>query len=327
MKDIVELRKHVRGVDVVLVTPFQDDGDIDVNALKANVQWLVEFGRGKDVFLTALGTFGECYALNDDETRLVTKTVVEQVQGRLPVFVGTGRPGTKATVELCKYAESVGADGVLVIHPYYMTPSVEGMYQHYETIAQSIKIGVMIYNFAEITKSWIDPRLMVRLSQIENIVAVKENTQHIGQYYQMQRALDPDKIAILAGLGEMVFPFEALYPACKGFVSGLANFAPQLSYDLYEGVSRGDLAKVRQLVERIGIFHTFVGKVSAAHGPCPEVLPTPHGVGSMLISSAKHAMDLVGLDGGKVRLPLTELTAQEHSELRDVLVVMGLSVT
>jgi len=272
-----------------------------------------------------VGSTGEFYAMSDDEHKQVIKTVVEEVNGRLPVFAGTGRAGTRETLALTRYAQEVGADGVQIVLPYYHIPSEEGMYQHFKTIAEGIDIGIIIYNNPAVSGSWINPPLMARLSEIDNIIGDKENTPDIMRYYQMQKTVDPAKMAILCGLGAMMFTFEAVY-GCPGFITMMGNFAPQLTYGLYEAAARRDFDKVRDIGNLVAPFFDFIAKMNRIHGPHTGISPGDAAAGYMYVSVVKKAMDLVGLCDGRVRLPLVDITEEETAELRDILAGLDLSV-
>ena len=123
-----ELKQAMKGVFVVQTTPFNKDGSLDLEGIRANTRWLVKRMSGKDFVLIPVGSTGEFYAMSDDECQAVIKVVVEEAKGKLPVIAGTGRAGTLETIKMCQYAESVGVDGVMVILPYYHIPEEEGMY-------------------------------------------------------------------------------------------------------------------------------------------------------------------------------------------------------
>ena len=315
-----DLRKAMKGVDIVQTTPFNKDGSLDLEGMRANTRWLLERTAGKDFIFTPLGSTGEFYAMSDDERKAVLKMVVEEVKGKNVVMPGAAQAGTRETIKMCQYAESVGADGVQVILPYYVVPTEEGMYQHYKQIAESINIGIMVYNFPAVSGSWIKPHLMAKLSKIPNIIAVKENTSSIMSYYAERKAVDPGDTAIFCGLGELMFSFEALY-GCPGFVTGMANFAPDVSYSVYEAGAARDFNKVAELISSMAPYASFMGKVAANHGPHTGV-----GVegGWMSLAVLKASMDIVGLRGGEVRLPLVSLSEQEKDELRSILRTMRL---
>ena len=310
-----DLKNAMKGVVIVQPTPFNKDGSLDLEGMRANTRWLLERTAGKDFIFTPLGTNGEFFNMSDDECRAVIKMVVEEVKGKAIVMAGAGKPGTLETIKMCRFAESVGADGVMVILPYYAVPEEEGVYQHYKQIAESINIGVVVYNFPAVTGSWVKPALMARISRIPNIIAVKENTPYAESYYAMQRAVDPKDAVILCGLGEQMFSFEAVY-GCPGLVTAAANFAPDLSYSIYEAAAARDFDKLAGIVDSMAPYFSFISKVTVNHGP-----HTGAGIagGSMFISVLKAAMDIIGLRGGEVRLPLVGLDKEEKDELRDIL--------
>jgi 4-hydroxy-tetrahydrodipicolinate synthase len=290
--------------------------------MRANTRWLLERTAGKDFVLTPLGSTGEFFSMSDEERKAVMKMVVEEAKGKNAVVVGgVGRPGTRETIKMCQYAESVGADGVQVILPYYMVPTEEGMYEHYKQIAASVNIGVLVYNFPAVSGSWVKPHLMAKLSKIPNIIAVKENTPSIASYYAMRKAVDPKDAAVLSGLAEFFYSMQALYGS-PGLVSGIANFAPELSYSVYEAAAARDFGKAADIVGFIEPYSSFNGKVTANHGPYTSAGADS---GMMAFSVLKAAMDIVGLRGGEVRLPLVGLTDKEKAELRKILVEMKLA--
>ena len=313
-----DLKKAMKGVAVVQLTPFNKDGSLDLEGMRANTRWLLERMAGKDFIFVPFGSTGEFYAMSDDECKTAIKMVVEEVKGKNVILAGTGRAGTRETIKMCQYAESVGADGVQVILPYYHIPTEEGMYQHYKQVAESVNIGVMVYNNPDVSGSWIKPPLMAKLSKIPNIIGVKENTLDIGAYYTMQRTVDPKDAVILCGQGEQLFSFEAVY-GCPGFVSGMANFAPDLSYSLYKAAAARDFNKVAEIVNSKAPYASFTNKAIANHGSLTSV---GAGESSMFIAVAKAAMDIVGLRGGEPRLPAVGLTEEEKAELRDILRTM-----
>lgn len=317
-----DLKKAMKGVFVVQITPFNKDGSLDLEGMRANTHWLVERMSGKDFALVPLGSTGEFYAMSDDECKAVIKMVVEEVNGRLPVIAGTARAGTQETIKMCQYAQSVGADGVQVVLPYYHIPEEEGMYQHYRQVAESVNIGVMLYNNPGVSSSWVKPALMAKLSKIPNFIAVKESTPSILSYYRMQKTVDPKDTAILCGPGEQMFSFEAVY-GCTGFVTYVANFAPELSYLIYEAAVARDFNKLAKLVNSMAPLFSFMAKVSISHGPDTaargsEAEPV------MFISATKAAMDILGLRGGEVRLPLTGINEEEKAELSGILKAMNI---
>ena len=317
-----DLKKAMKGVDIVQHTPFNKDGSLDLEGMRANTRWLLEYTAGKDFIFAPTGSMGEFNTMSDDERKAVIKMVVEEVKGKNVVMPGAAHAGTRETIKVCQDAESVGANGAMIVLPYYSIPTEEGMYQHYKQVAESVgkDFGIMIYNNPGVSGSWIKPPLMARLSKIPNIIAVKENTPYIMSYYEMQRAVDPNDIVILCGIGELMFSFEAVY-GCPGFISNVSNFAPDLSYSIYEAAVARDFDKVVEIINSMAPYSSFVSKATANHGPHTGVGAVG---GYMGLTVSKAAMDIVGLRGGEVRLPSVGLTEREKTELRDVLRTMKL---
>jgi len=326
-----ELKKAMKGVFVVQMTPFNKDGSLDLEGMRANTRWLLERMAGKDFVFVPEGSNGEFYAQSEDEWKAVIRMVVEEVNGRNPVIAGAAQAGTQETIKRCQYAESVGADGVLVVLPYYIPPEEEGMYQHYRQIAESVDIGIALYNNSLVSGCWIRPPLMTKLAKIPSFVAVKENTSSVISFRLMQKAVEPDAV-VLCGRGEEIFPFVAPF-GCPGFVSFVANFAPELSYSMYEAAIARDFDKVTEIADSLSPFFkdpeivscmppgsSFTAKMSASHGPSTGLRPGA----SMQFAEMKAAMDMLGLRGGEVRLPLVGINEEEKAELHGILKAMKL---
>ncbi|HID90578.1 TPA: dihydrodipicolinate synthase family protein, partial [Candidatus Bathyarchaeota archaeon] len=233
--ELEELRSRLfkGAVLVVLLTPFKDGGGLDEEGLRENIRFLLERSRGRldRLVLVPTGSTGEFYALTDEERRRVIEITVEEAGGKVIVIAGTAQAGTEGTVVMSRYAEDVGADAVMVVLPYYHIPSEGGMYMHYRRLGEEVDVGIVVYNNPSTSKCYIFPPLMARLvADVPNIVAVKENTTHIATYYRMMRAVG-DRVPVFCGLGEFWYAVEALF-GCPGFVSGFANFAPELSLEL-----------------------------------------------------------------------------------------------
>ena len=239
-----ELKERIKGVLHLVMTPFDEEEELNEEALREAVRYVVDKLKGEDAVFIPTGSTGEFYAMNDEECKRVARIVVEEVNGEFPVIVGTGRAGTKPTIEMSRYAQDIGADGVMIVLPYYHLVTKEGIYRHYKKIADSLDIGIMIYNNPVTSKLYIEPDLMRRLSKIENIVAVKENTPKAVTYYWMQKAVDPEDMVIVCGLGQLMYPFEALF-GCPGYVTELANFAPEIAVGLYKAAMRRDFDKLK----------------------------------------------------------------------------------
>jgi len=318
------LKDRVRGVIHLVMTPFDSNGELDEAALRTAVEHAADALAGEDaVFLTTAST-GEFYAMSDDECKTVIRVTVEQLNKRFPVFVGTGRSGTRQTIELSRFAQDVGADGVMLLNPYYQPVTEEGLYRHFKAIAESIDVGIMIYNNPVMTKLWIPPELMARLSKIDNIIADKETITDAARFYRMTRAVDPADMAIICGIGQTVWPCFAVY-GCPGFVTELANFAPQVAIDLYRSAKQKDFDRLVALLDRLEPYHLFRAEVVRKRSTIPTVASSFVSSGDFIVAHTviKEAMNLVGLPGGTVREPAERLTPDEITQLKAVLRRIG----
>ena len=318
-----ELKKRLNAVLVVMTTPFTKGDEVDVEGLRENTRFLVEKGAGRPLVLVPTGSTGEFYALSDDERKVVVRTVVDETNQKLPVIAGAAQAGTRETLKMCRYAEDVGADGVMVVLPYYHVPSQEGMYQHYKVIAEGINIGVVVYNNPDTSKCHINPQLMAKLAEIPGIVGDKENTKNLMTYYWMKK-LAGEKIPILCGLGEFWFSLEALL-GCPGYISSKANFAPEISLEILDMAAKRDFEGVQKIIERLGPLFEFQRRVGAAH-ETTTILPVGYSTSYRWMGIVKEAMGLMGLCGGVPRLPILPLDEKEKEELRKVLTETGLSI-
>ena len=319
-----ELKKHMKGIAAMQMTPFNKDGSLDLEGMRANTRWLVERTRGKDIFFVPLGSSGEFASMSDEERKAVIKMVVEETKGKAVTMPGCAQPGTLETVKMCQYAQSVGADGAMIVLPYYHIPEEEGMYLHYKTIAESVdsNFGIIIYNNPGVSFSWIKPSLMKRISKIPNIIAVKENTMSFSDYYEVKRAVDPEDTAILCGTGDLMFTFGALHGCPCGLFTPMANWAPELAYSLYEAAVARDFGKLIEIFNSSEPLRSFGERVNQKHGPDTAIPYAWDAAGGMFASIQKAAMDIIGLRGGEVRLPLIGLNDEEKAELGSVLRAM-----
>lgn len=302
---------------VVQMTPFTKDDEVDFEGLRENTKYLVEVGKGSPLALVPCGSNGEFYAMKEDEIKKVIEVVVEEAGGKVPVIAGTGAAGTKVAVELSKYSQDVGADGVQVVLPYYHVPDEEGMYLHYRKIAEALDIGVMVYNNPSVSKVYVRPALMRRIAEIPNIVGVKENTPFIDVFYQQVKSVG-HKIPIVQGRGEWWYAATLPYGA-RGFVSGLANFMPEFSLELLKAGNEGDWKRVHELVKKLEPLDEFIAKMREKYGPSTAVLQPPYGTSYIYMSVRKAAMEILGLKGGSMRLPLVNLRDEDRAELEEVL--------
>jgi 4-hydroxy-tetrahydrodipicolinate synthase len=316
------MRETIKAVVVVQATPLNRDGSLDLDGLRTNTRFLVERCAGKRVVLVPTGSTGEAYALSDSERLKVIETVIDCAAGRLPVVAGTASAGTERTIELSRAAENAGADGVQVVLPYYHVPSEDGLVRHFLKLADALNIGVMIYNNPAVSKLWMTPHLMARCAEHPRIVADKENTSDVTLYKAMRDAVDPARMSVLCGLGDLQFAYVAAL-GCPGFVTWTANLAPELSLALLDAADACDFHRVREIIAKTGRLYEFAGVCARRRGRDPWILPG-FASGHIYVGILKAALEIVGLAGGPVRGPGDDLVTEERAELKALLRDIGL---
>lgn len=301
MKELSPL-KIFEGSGVALVTPMEADGAVNYKKLEELVEW--QINEGTDAII-ACGTTGEASTLTNDEHIAVIEAVVKKVNGRIPVIAGTGVNDTRHAIELSTGAERVGADALLIVTPYYNKTSDEGLFLHFQKIAQSVKLPIILYSVASRTNMNITPQMVKRLSEIPNIVAIKEASGDISQIAEIAR-ITPDDFAIYSGNDDQVLPIMAL--GGQGAISTIANIAPRQTHELTQALLDGDfqLAKKLQLAQ-LPLIHTIFS----------EVNPIP----------VKTAVGLLGKIQPNFRLPLYTAKAETVERLKKEMTAYGLEVS
>ncbi len=281
------------GSFVALVTPFRDNR-VDVEKLKE----LVEFHIKKGISgIVPCGTTGESPTLSYEEHRLVIETVFKAVNGRIKVIAGTGSNNTNEAIELTRFAKKVGADGCLVITPYYNKPTQNGLYLHFKKIAETVDIPVVMYNVPGRTGINMLPSTVAKLSKIKNIIGLKEASGNITQISQIVRECK-DEFDLLSGDDAMTFPILAV--GGKGVISVAANIAPVEVAELVETFNKGDINKSRKMhLKMLPLFTAMFY----------ETNPIP----------VKTSMNLMGMISDEIRLPLCKMSEENLKKLKTTL--------
>ncbi len=287
------------GSNIAIVTPFTDDASaVDYPKLKELIEWQIE--SGTDGIVPA-GCTGEAATLSHDEQREVIRFTVETVAGRAKVIAGTGSNNTEEALALTRYAKEVGADGALVITPYYNKPTPEGQYLHYKLLAEDTGLPIMVYNVPGRTGTKILPETVARMyNEVENIVCIKEACGSVDQVSALRQTCD---IEILSGDDMLTLPMMAVGAA--GVVSVVANIAPVETKALCDAAAAGDYARARE------IHYKLLPLVRAMF---IETNPIP----------VKHALGLMGKLNGTVRMPLCSMTESGSEKLKNALDKFGL---
>jgi 4-hydroxy-tetrahydrodipicolinate synthase len=286
------------GCLTALITPFRE-GDIDRKALAELVEAQIAGGVHG---LVPCGSTGESATLSHQEHLEVVREVIRQARKRVPVIAGSGSNSTAEAVRLTRGAEEVGADGALLISPYYNKPTQEGIYQHYAAVAAATKLPLIVYNIPGRTASNILPETFARLARVPNIVGVKEATGSLAQVLETMAAAGPD-FAVYAGDDILTLPIMAA--GGKGAIAVASNVKPRAMADLAEALLADDLARARTLVRELLPLWQILGI---------EVNPIP----------VKTAAALMGCCTEEFRLPLTPMSPANRTKLEAVLREQGL---
>ena len=290
------------GSFTVMVTPFSDDGSkVDYSTLRRFVDWQISNGVPG---LIPLGSTGEFLSITDEERREIVTTIIQQVDGRVPVLIGTADEWTDRAVRYSREAEELGASGVMIVPPYYASPTEDELYAHYQRISDAISIPIMVYNNPNTANVDLTPDLLARLSQIENVDYVKESSGDISRIREIDR-LSEGRMTVFAGY----HAFDSFLLGAKGYVSVCGNIVPKLSSDLYKLViEESDAASGREL------YHRLLPLLDAISG-------------DLYVSATKAALELVGMPVGIPRMPRLRVPESHQIKIEEVLRELGVLVS
>ena len=281
-----------KGSCVALVTPFNEKG-VDFDRLKELINWHIE---NKTDSILVCGTTGEGSTMSLKEKKEVITFTVKEVNGRVPVIAGTGTNNTKASIDMSIFAENAGVDGLLVITPYYNKTSQKGLYAHFEAVNNAVKTPIILYNVPSRTNMNISPEMLLKLSSLNNIVAIKEASGDFSQIAQM-RALCPN-IDIYSGNDDQIVPLLSL--GGVGVISVLANICPKETHDMCQFYFDGEVEKARDLQLQ---YLDVINKLFIETNPIP----------------VKTAMKLINKDCGELRLFFCEMEENNFKALKNSL--------
>jgi 4-hydroxy-tetrahydrodipicolinate synthase len=273
-----------------IVTPFRD-GEVDERALREHIEWQIQSGVDG---LVPCGSTGESATLTHDEHERVIKITIEQTRRRVPVVAGTGSNSTAEAIGLTMSAREMGADGALMISPYYNKPTQEGIFRHYKMVAAAVDLPLIVYNIPGRTGSNIAPETFARLCEVRNVVGVKEASGSMDQVSDIHR-LCGDRLTILSGDDALVVPIMAL--GGKGVIATISNVMPRETHDLAAAGLAGDFARARDLhYKMMPLMRTlFI-----------ETNPIP----------VKQALAFMGRCANELRMPLCSMSAPAADRLR-----------
>ena len=286
------------GSMVALVTPMQADGALDVDSLRKLVEFHIS--QGTDA-IVAVGTTGESATLSVEEHCDVIRLVVEQVNGRIPVIAGTGANSTSEAIELTQSAKDLGVDAVLLVAPYYNKPTQQGMYLHFKAIAEAVNIPQILYNVPGRTASDLLPETVGRLSELSNIIGIKEATGDVSRVQQIKQ-LSREGFALYTG--EDANTVDFILAGGQGGISVTANVAPKLMHEMCQAALAGNETLARDINSKLVALHQFL---------FVESNPIP----------VKWALNEMRLISSGIRLPMTVLSENYHQSVRDALNTAG----
>ena len=283
------LHKTFTGSHTVLATPFTPDGSgVDTQALRRLVYWQIESGSHG---LIPLGSTGEFLSVSDAERTLIVKTIVDAADGRVPVLIGTADEWTDKAVRYSVEAQSLGADGLMVISPYYSSPTEDELFAHFRRISDAVSIPIMVYNNPNTANVDLRPEFVARLGELENVRYIKESSGDISRVREIHRI--SDSVSVFAGY----HPFESLAAGAKGYVSVIGNFLPAESAAVCNLMDAGRHADALRLYNRM--------------------IPLLNAIaGDKYVSATKCAMAIAGMPIGDPRPPRLALPEADAANLR-----------
>ena len=281
-------------ISTAMVTPFDAKGNVDFQKCEVLIEYLLNHGTDS---LVVIGTTGESPTLSTEEKIAMIRHVVKVVAGRVPVIAGTGGNNTKTTVELTKRVEEIGVDAIMLVAPYYNKPNQAGIYQHFRYVAENTKLPIMLYNIPSRTGINIETDTIVALSEIPNIVAVKEASGNINQ---MSRIISktPKDFVLYSGDDSLTLPVLAIGGA--GVVSVASHIIGEEMQEMIRAFEKGDHLKAQEWHQKL---HPLMEGLFEQPNPAP----------------VKTALQLIGLNVGSVRLPLVPLKENERNRLNTLI--------
>lgn len=285
------------GVLPAIITPFKEDGSLDKSGLRRNIELLCETGISG---IVPCGTTGESATLSHDEHKRVVEIAVDC--STVPVVAGTGSNNTLEAIDLTRHAANVGADAALLIAPYYNRPNDRGILEHYQKIAESADIPIIIYNIPKRTGVDVRPELIAKLAERKNIIGAKEASGNLSQVSRVIELTMDRGFSVLSGDDDLTLPMLAIGAA--GVISVVANVAPSKTVEMVAAFKRGDIDKARRLHYELA---PLVRAMFLETNPIP----------------VKTAYRMLGLAAGPLRLPLAPMSAENEAKLKEVLTRLG----
>jgi len=285
----------LEGTYVVNVTPFDNSDQVNIDSMKDMVDYFIE-NKIDGIFVG--GSTGEFAYLTREEHMKIIETVVTHVRKRVPVLAGTAACATKQAVEFTKFAEKVGADGAVIVPPYYHKPTEEGIIHHYRTISEAVDFPIMVYNNPATAKIDLLPDLIKRLSEFDNIRYVKESSGDVTRVWKI-RKITNDRMTVFCGADNLML--ESYLMGATGFICVTSNFLPFETSEVYRLFKAGKMKEAKDLYERLLPILNMLEDT----GKFPQI--------------SKAALNIYGKNVGATRSPLMPLTSNEEQRLKELL--------
>ena len=289
-----------KGCGTAIITPFTDDG-VNFEEFRKMIEF--QINEGADSIIVC-GTTGESSTMTTEEKKETIKFAIDVAAKRIPIIAGTGGNCTKSAIEMSKYAESVGADAVLVVTPYYNKTTQAGLVAHYKAIAESINIPIILYNVPSRTGLNITPTTCLELSKIDNIVAIKEASGNLSQVAEIAN-LCRDNLAIYSGNDDQILPILSL--GGLGVISVLSNVVPKDVHSMIENFFNGNIKEATKMQ---------LDTLKLTSALFSEVNPIP----------VKAACNIMGFNAGMPRLPLIEMSESRKENLKNEMINYGIKI-
>jgi 4-hydroxy-tetrahydrodipicolinate synthase len=290
------------GIHIPIITPFKDDLSVDEDGLRRLVDYLIEEQKADS--LVPCGTTGESPTLSHAEHHWVIEVVIKAAAGRVPVIAGTGSNSTREAIDMTKHAEQAGAAASLQVCPYYNKPEQHGLMAHFEAVAKSTSLPLILYNIPGRTGRLIEVKTLLELAKIDNIIGVKDAAANINQTMALLAALRtmPKKFYVLCG--EDALTFSSLCLGGDGAIAAVAHVIGKELHEMMQAFARGDYKAAQDIHFRT---------LDVVNALFIETNPVP----------VKTAMQMMGLPSGKLRLPLTPMRPETREVLRQALQGLG----
>lgn len=282
------------GIIPALVTPMKDDESIDEKGLRAVVNHVLE-GGVHGVF--AVGSQGEFYALSKEEKKQAIKIVIDEVDGRAPVYAGTGALTTREVIDLTKMAEDLGADAASILTPFFISPTQDELIRHYESIAEAVDLPLLLYGNPRRTGVDLTPDTVVKLAQIDNIVGIKDSSGELALTAQYIDSAPAD-FAVIAGNDALIYSILLL--GGQGAIAATSNVVPKLVVSIYENIQSDDLKTAREAQAKLAPL-----RKAFTLSTFPVVV--------------KESLDILGVCGGRARSPVDPMPREARGKLEKVL--------